>query len=533
MRNRTTKSKLNDTQRSIFQIPFYELLLYISLFLILEVVQIYYNQTFLLFLSHLILFSSVLIVSYSVGHPKITCFILILYECLETGSWVTVGTNITFQTITAIDLVYVYHSHPEFFLIALFVVILIFLFFHIPLPSQIINVTYSLNYILIIIIFSLLYIFSLSVYHSLYPFNEMVFSLNNLSPSESRVARMISDLPKLIFSPKKPKNVILFQFESFERGPIGEYNSRYPESMPFLSNLARNTTIFDNLESQPYTTWTAAGSFVTQCSFPQVINDPLYWDNRKHSHLTQWNKLPCMPTFFKLAGYNMYSYMVGSTKIMGLKQFMKDKGYSTFDVHEHGLKRDYPLIQKVQNSILPELVKEKQPFVLHMMNEDTHPMYYTDPICSNKNFPTGKNIPPVISSFNCVDQMLENFTKKAIELGLNDDNILYVIYGDHISYGDKTGIYDNRKLVNIFPFKPKNQNSKPGTYYDFAPTILKQLNISYKPEFAFGDDLFSDRIGTFPNVSEFQFIYGMYAKQMHRSSEIKCKDKVGFCTGYM
>ena len=129
-----------------------------------------------------------------------------------------------------------------------------------------------------------------------------------------------------------------------------------------------------------------------------------------------------------------------------------------------------------------------------------------------------------------MDQITYNFTQQALKLGLNDDNTIFVIYGDHLCYGGRKGVFPERKLVNIFPFKPKNVNHKLGTYYDLVPTLLKQLNISYEPQLPFGADLFSDGIGNPPSEQDFRFIYNLRSKQTHQSNVIKCNSKEGFCT---
>ena len=522
--------------KNFFDVNKYEIGLYSIIFVLLEILQIYCNQPILLFINHIVVLFCLTIISFKFNIPKLGFFILLIYEIFETSAWLTIGTNITFQIINAIDFQYITKSHPEYFIYGLVSFIFLIFFVRIPLPVSNLLVTNHFIYIITLSLFSMLFYFLISLYHSFYPFNDMFFNLNDMTATELSIYKAFSTKPEIISIPPKRRNLILFQIESFEKGPIGTYNRYYPESMPFISQLSKNATIFDNLDSQPYTTWTAAGTFTTLCSFPQIINDPKYIGNRRHSHLSQWSKMPCIPTFLKKAEYNMFYYAVGSVKLMGTKEFLISKGYKANDYFEHGFNHDVPLYNHVIEKVLPEIVKKFQPFVLHVVNEDTHPFYYTDQACKNQNnvvFKNRKKVPPILSSFNCIDQIAKNFTMKLKKLGLNDENTLFVIYGDHICYGDKTGLYDDRKLVNIFPFMKKSRNSKSGTYYDFAPTILSQLNISYKPKFPFGADLFSNKTGKFPNEEDFKFIYGMYAKQMHKSAKIKCKDKEGFCTGYM
>jgi phosphoglycerol transferase MdoB-like AlkP superfamily enzyme len=305
--------------------------------------------------------------------------------------------------------------------------------------------------------------------------------------------------------------------------------------MPFMSGLARTATIADNLTSQPYTTWTAAGSFLTRCGFPQIIRDPMYWENRKYAHITQMDRLPCYSDFLKLAGYDLYSYHVGSTQIMGIKAFFKSRGYQTFDVSDHSMSQDWDLVDFVLGK-LPEIMKRsretERPFVLDLITENMHPPYGIDQRCE---IGFTQEFPRELKSASCFDQVFERFVKGLGELNISGQNAEMVVHSDHICWGEHPGIYDERKLVVLFPFRKKQRISKPGTYYDIPPTVLDILNISYTPEFAFGKSLFDEEVGQYPNVMDFGFIHSLLAKYTTYTSEgeVQCKGQKGFCTGYM
>ena len=366
------------------EINIHELVLYTIILVFLEIFQTFFNQPFLLTIVHILLLICLLLLFYQLTIPKIGCFLLILYEIFETSSWLTIQTNITFQVINAIDFQYITKSHPEFLLYGGAGFFFVILFLRTPLPSYKIHFPKSFTYIIINMILVLMFYFSISLFHSFYPFNNMIFNLNDLTLNEMNILKAFSTKPALLSVPSKKKNLILFQIESFEKGPIGFYNKHYPQSMPFISQLAQNATIFDNLDSQPYTTWTAAGTFSALCSFPQIINDPKYNENRKHAHLSQWSKMPCIPSYLKMAGYHMFAYFVGSIKLMGMKTFLINKGYKTFDYFEHDFNHDVPMYSMVIEKVLPDLVKNQQPFVLHMANEDTHPFFYTNHVCKKE-----------------------------------------------------------------------------------------------------------------------------------------------------
>jgi phosphoglycerol transferase MdoB-like AlkP superfamily enzyme len=159
-------------------------------------------------------------------------------------------------------------------------------------------------------------------------------------------------------------------------------------------------------------------------------------------------------------------------------------------------------------------------------------MYFTDPRCHAANLRPGKEYPAIIRAFNCLDQNVQRFIELCKALGL-EKNTEIVIHGDHIVWGDQTGIYDSRKLIVIFPFRPPHRITKPSTYYDIPPTILDILELKYSPPFPFGASLFSDVIGAFPKDADFQFMHNLYSKYTGQSGNITCARKTGFCTGYM
>jgi len=88
---------------------------------------------------------------------------------------------------------------------------------------------------------------------------------------------------------------------------------------------------------------------------------------------------------------------------MGIKQFFKDRGYVTKDESDTGISRDWDLFDLCGNVVLQQLVNHSTSFVLHTLTEDTHPMCFTDPRCGPGALQSGKDYPPFIRSFNCLD----------------------------------------------------------------------------------------------------------------------------------
>jgi hypothetical protein len=100
--------------------------------------------------------------------------------------------------------------------------------------------------------------------------------------------------------------------------------------------------------------------------------------------------------FLKLAGYEMFAFTVGLSQVIGIKQFFKNPGYVTKDESDTGISRDWNLFDLYKNVVVPQLVNHSTPFVLHMLTEDTHPMYFTDPRCGPGALQSGKDYPPFI-----------------------------------------------------------------------------------------------------------------------------------------
>jgi hypothetical protein len=511
-----------------------QLAFFVAIALILELVHIAHDQSLLLSAVHVSCFALFLIVSAFLSFLPLGMFILLLYEAFETAAWLTLNSNITWQIFTACDLAYVWNSHPEFLLWGLIGVALavglVFLPTCWPWRAKLSCPKQHL-YFVIFLFLAAFFPFVISFLDSLYPFNDIFIVRGEMPELHKRITRSFTDTPRLVSLPPFLKNLIVIQVESFERIPIGYYNSRFPENMPFLSSLVRNHTVADNIDSQPYTTWTASGTFLAHCGYPQIIRDPLYWENRKHSHITALNRIPCYPTFLKLAGYDMYSYAERSVIIMGVKQFFEDRGYEAKDGSNTGVKHDWDLFDYC-GKILPKLLNNSKPFVLHILTEDTHPMYYVDPRCHSANLLPGKEYPPIIRSFNCLDQSVQRFVELCKALGL-EKNTEIVIHSDHVSQGNQEGIYDSRKLIVLFPFRPPRRITKPSTYYDLPPTILDILGVQYSPPFPFGASLFSNAVGVFPKDRDFQFMHNLYSGYTGQSCNISCAGKAGFCTGIM
>jgi hypothetical protein len=525
--------------RSVLRLDLLRFSWYFSPILLSELVQLFKGETLDLLAIHLSTIAALIVLGELYSFCFLASLASIFWEIFESAAWLSLGSNLKFQIFSSIDLNYVLGSHLTWILYAVLGLIglLVFLvaprlFFQrtylIPLPA---GFTYFLIYgssLPVLLFFE-------TTRKSLYPFNDVFFLRSELPEIHKRITRSLSDPRILLSEPPLKKNLIVIQLESLEKYALGEYSPYYPGSMPYLSSLARNTTIADNLDSQPYTTWTASGTLLTRCGFPQIIRDPMYWENRKHAHLTQLDRIPCYPDFLRLAGYDLYCYLTGSMQIMGVKAFFKARGYKTVDMSDHSFSEDWDVYHLILKE-LPDIIKQSKetgrPFVVDFITENTHPPYNVDPRC---DIPFAANFPQELKAAACLDQTVHNFMDGLKELNITAENSEILMHADHICYGDHPHIYDERKLFMMLPFRKQQRITKNGTYYDIPPTVMEILNFSYSPEFAFGKSLFSEEVGPFPNVDDFGFIHSLLAKYTTFTSgdTATCKGKKGFCTGYM
>jgi phosphoglycerol transferase MdoB-like AlkP superfamily enzyme len=214
-----------------------------------------------------------------------------------------------------------------------------------------------------------------------------------------------------------------------------------------------------------------------------------------------------------------------------MKQFWRRKGYQMQDSAEHHKVNDDTLFAWLEDSMLPILADKSQwPFVLLILNADTHPGFRIGRGCND--YLIKHDYPLVYRSFTCLDQHLKHFMKRFREFGL-DKNAEVVIYGDHLTMGNrKPSISGQRNLTVFMPLRPKDndwaraQFGRTMSYYDFAPTILDVLEIDYEPRFPFGESLFGEKPGQIPTVADLQFIYEMI---FGTNSNATCRGRLGVC----
>jgi phosphoglycerol transferase MdoB-like AlkP superfamily enzyme len=325
----------------------------------------------------------------------------------------------------------------------------------------------------------------------------------------------------------------MFEAESMELSFLGRFNPEFPLSMPWLSKRSYNYTFFKNIKSQPYTTWSAAGMFVTQCGFPLIFTD-VHWNVRGSADFKGYDRLPCIPDYLRSVGYKLFAYCSGSCEIMHMKDFLKQKGYATQDSAEHFKTDDDGLFELLEGDVLKKLSDQRYwPFILLILNADTHPDFYVGAKC--RDHLASQGYPMEYRSFTCFDDNLRQFTK-AFKKSKLVDNTDIVIYGDHLTMTLKEWkLLKERNLTIFFPLRKQDEKwrigtSKPLSYYDFAPTIMEYLGIDFHPPFPFGADIFSEPVGTVPTMNDMKLIYGLVSGDIDYK-QIQCLGTSGFCRG--
>jgi phosphoglycerol transferase MdoB-like AlkP superfamily enzyme len=287
----------------------------------------------------------------------------------------------------------------------------------------------------------------------------------------------------------------MLHLECLEQRSLGLFNPEHPDLMPFLSSLAANTTVFEDMQMQPNMKYTVSSVFSLNSGVSLAggrgTTDPGSTFVCSLVHTIQ--------DYLDQAGY----YQIAScTGFCSLWLFYKQHHM----VIRHAEHTDQPHVKYLMDDLLPSLV-QKKPFSLLVHLESTHPFFTIEDECE-REIPGINNLPHrSMRAVQCVDYYVKKLYNKMLELGLDKDTVL-VIYGDHQLwmepdwYGKGT-----RPLLMVLPFEKKGIIKKTTTWYDFAPSMLKLLGFEdYEPAFPFGADLLGPDVGVLPTESDRIFI---------------------------
>lgn len=495
--------------------------------LMLEIIQLIKGKSATRLFLDLFFFALIfLLTSNSLWTNMIALIWVIVFQSIETGSWLYTNSSINFQVLSSMDIQWIWNDHKELLLVFPVLFLIILVLFTIEYKFRLLKqMEMSSNIIMFTALFDvvLLFDFSTNIYHSLYPFSKISQSMldeRSYLSSYFKTKSVVITLPNKI----KKRNIIFFQMESFEKQSMGTYNKYYPDLMPFVSNLSGKGTFISNMISQPYTTWTSGSIFATHCGMPHVVTDMTWSVLKWTSQTSDWPNITCFPDYLHKVGYNQFAVASGDLGIMKIREFFQKHHLKIIDNTVHHKRKDWNTIDYMISDIFP-MLENSQPFYMYYINDDTHPFFYVDNRCKNRI-----NASKMLNSFDCFDQIFERFVK-AFKNSTFFKNTLFIVLGDHLMIGDFNGVYENpRKLAMFMPYEEKKEISKKTSLYDVAPTIMDMLGIKYWPNFPFGTNLNSDIIGKYPNINDFSIIYDIMHNIINtKSSQIKCFGKEGFC----
>lgn len=506
-------------------------LYYTILIIIFEFFKIFNNQS-----TYISIINSIFgfyIYSFPLYLIKPIAFIINSLEITECIAWFYTKEGLTVQVINSMDITWAYNHHFELIYALIIIIVANTIIIFLPIPSYITRISSNKLFLSNLIVATLFYIIFQNIKSAMDPFSKKTSlkSIQNIQDfGQNR------DLMNFLRSPiqfgnltrkvKKP-NLMILEIESLEFSVLGTFSVQEKEMMPFTSSLVQRGTYFRNVISQPYTTWSVASMFCVQCNMPLLIQHVRAGYQGKF-HLSKDHK--CIGDFLNEAGYKLLSYQ-SNFFIGDFKRQMELHKWQCFDVHNHNLTNDWDLFDLIGEKVFKSLENEKKPFVLHIANSDCHaiPRYHIDRRCERRL----NRRPPIIRSFDCVDQILEKFFKKFEHSKLFETTEV-IVYGDHILMsGNKKRMKmtEPRSLVLSFPYREKKVIYKNITLYDFAPSIMNMLGVQYSPMFPFGSDLFSNQIGHPPDINDFELIYNFFTYEYNWDKNITCwNGQKGFCT---
>jgi phosphoglycerol transferase MdoB-like AlkP superfamily enzyme len=317
-----------------------------------------------------------------------------------------------------------------------------------------------------------------------------------------------------------------------DTGFFGRESQRWPKSMPWLSSISDNISYFTNIPSQPYTTWSAAGLFVTQCALPLVYTD-VHFGVRGKENFRRFQPFPCVADILGRAGYNLRAFFASTAELMNMGQFLSDRGVKVSDNSNHGYHHDKELFDHIADEVIPELMAKPEPFLLVILNDDTHawPDYYYEKTPYIEQL-LEEGYPRPVLAFTWFDEVLRQFSEKLKAKGV-DKNTDFAIVTDHLCM---LRCQPDPRNVSVFmPWRAQDEGWKRArkkvlSHYDFPTTILKMIGVKYEPPFVYGADYFGEEEGLVPTTDDIAFFYRMTSGDLE-SKKARCRGKKGFCKG--
>jgi len=312
---------------------------------------------------------------------------------------------------------------------------------------------------------------------------------------ETKALRRVEMRP-VAFSNSKAKNLILVYLESIEQKYIHETD--FPGLTPNIHTLIASGALhFSNLSQMDYTGWTIGGMFSSQCGLPLVVSKQSFGNDVMHTRAS--TNFLCLGDILHDAGYYQAYFQGADLTLAGVKEFYSTHGYnelvevrdveykSQWGVHDAavfdaGLKKAAALAAK------------HEPFNLTLATMDTHHPGMPASDCPSPAGVYSEDL--ILKAVHCTDLKLKQFIDALSQIPFSRDTLIFVL-SDHLSMTKFVGVPD-RKLLAFAIGKdiPKRTISKPGNYFDIAPTVLELLGVDHKYVFPLGRSLLqSDVIG--------------------------------------
>lgn len=311
----------------------------------------------------------------------------------------------------------------------------------------------------------------------------------------------------------KRKNLVLLLGESLEQQVLGEFNPRYPGMMPYLSELSRNSLFAPNWTMVPNTDWSIAGIFASQCGLPLMVPQFPYYQSNDRASVMFHNQssFKCVGDYLQRLGYKGAYVYSGLGYFSGIQRLFVQHGLAKgFDKASAGIGLDWKLMDRVR-MLLPSLVSDGTPFYLLIGYCDTHPPFKEEQCKYRRgNWTDHKGL----RVFDCLDQRIEETVKLLESYGINRENTVLVVQGDHTLRDGaqkwSVGGRFDRKMFMLFPWERKRRVDKGVFHFDMPHTILDLLGVDYDPPFPYGKSILEPGESELPAKEEYDYLLSFF-----------------------
>lgn len=234
-------------------------------------------------------------------------------------------------------------------------------------------------------------------------------------------------------------NVVYIYGESLERTYFDE--NVFPDLLPDLTPMKKNSLDFSNTEQMPATDFTIAGIVASQCGIP--LFKPTAFNNSDVVS-SFYPTTICLGDILKKSGYQTWFYQGANLHFADKDNFFRIHGIdNVWGLTESGLQDDFSVQNNwglYDNVVLDkawdkfkELSIAEKPFALFTLTVDTHPPHgYISPGCTRKSyFKDGKKV-DALSAVLCSQEDIARFVQK-IQSSPWADKTIIVLTSDHLA----------------------------------------------------------------------------------------------------